>query len=290
MEPDVPIIHWLETREVLPIHHAGRRASNDRRDLSSWSEPGAAIARKPGRFLVRAVRLGVVVFRAWVTLAWPVRPTRPKHRHCRARQLSRACARALQVLRVEVHASGPVPDRGLLVANHMSYLDVLVLASLSPATFVGKTEAAAWPVFGWLARLSGTVFVPRSRRLGVRPALEQLGGVLQAGGLAVLFPEGTSSDGDDVLPFHPALLACVPAGECVHVALLRYEVPGADAGRRVAYWGRMVFGAHLLRLLCLRSIRAEVRFARCPGLPDDRKAPARHLRRAILDLRDRQNA
>lgn len=279
----------VETREALPIQHqAGRRSSRDDRDLVTWREVGIAILRSPARFLGRAVTLAGAVFRAWVTLAWAgVRASR-KSRQCRARRLSLACARGLRVLGVEVQAIGPVPHGGLLVANHVSYLDMLVLASLAPATFVAKSEVASWPVFGRLARLSGAVFVRRSMRLGVRSALAQMREVLQAGGLTVLFPEGTSSDGDQVLPFHPALLASVPAGGVVHVAHLIYKVPGADAGRLVAYWGRMLFGAHLLRLLCLRRIGVEIRFARCTGLPHDRKARAIHLRQAVLDLRDSQ--
>lgn len=286
MHTDVPILRWHETHEVLPIRLAGRRGSSDSRDLLSWRELGAAISQTPARFLGRAVRLAAEVCCALVTLSWPLPRCRTEYSRCLARRLSRTCARGLRVLRVRVVAHGPVPDRGLLVANHLGYLDALVLASLAPATFVAKSEVAAWPVFGWLTRLSGAVFVRRSRRLGVRPALEQMRQVLQAGGLTVLFPEGTSTDGAGVLPFRPALLASASPEEGVHVAFLRYEVPGGDAGRLVAYWGRLRFGVHLLRLLCLPSIRAEVRFARCAGLPQDRKARAKVLRQAILDLRD----
>ncbi|MCB1128141.1 MAG: 1-acyl-sn-glycerol-3-phosphate acyltransferase [Verrucomicrobiae bacterium] len=252
--------------------------------MSSWGEVGASIARRPGCFLGRAVRLAAAVSRAWVSLARPLACGVDDPGGDRARRLSLACVRGLRALGVEVQANGPIPDHGLLVANHVSYLDTLVLASLSPATFVAKSDVARWPVFGRLARLSGTVFIRRSRRLAVRPALQQLSRVLDAGGLVVVFPEGTSSDGEDVLPFHPALLTSVRAGDRVHVAWVSYRVPGDDAGRLVAYWGRMLFGAHLLRLLCVRGIRAEVRFARCDSLPEDRKARADHLRQAILDL------
>ena len=289
MKTDVPITRWLETREVLRIQQADGRTPQDQRDVSSWSEVRAAIVRRPARFLARSFRLVVEVLRGWVMLRWPASGTSDEQRERRARRLSVACSRGLRALGVTVQSSGPLPARGLLVANHVSYLDMLVLASLSPAIFVAKSDVANWPLFGGLARLSGAVFIRRSRRLAVKPALEQMNRVLRTGGLVVLFPEGTSSDGDRVLPFHPALLTLAPAGESVHVAFLSYQVPREDAGHLVAYWGRMVFGMHLLRLLSVRSIRAEVRFDRCDALSDDRRARAEQLRQAILDLRGRRN-
>jgi 1-acyl-sn-glycerol-3-phosphate acyltransferase len=96
-------------------------------------------------------------------------------RHCAfsSRQsLAKACAswlhhasrRVLRVLAVETRTAGRIPTAGLLVCNHLSYLDILVLASLAPCVFVAKSEVKLWPVFGWFARLAGTVFVHREKR------------------------------------------------------------------------------------------------------------------------------
>ena len=116
--------------------------------------------------------------------------------------------RALSALAARVKVTGaPVSDRPLLVTpNHCSWLDIPVIASLMPISFVAKSEVATWPVFGTLARLQRTVFVDRTRRTATGKAASELGERLADGDCMVLFPEGTSSAGDIVLPFRSALL------------------------------------------------------------------------------------
>ena len=82
----------------------------------------------------------------------------------RANWLQQSCRRALRVFHLEIEARGPIPTSGLLVCNHLSYLDILVLGALSPTVFVAKREVKLWPVFGWFAALAGTIFVDRERR------------------------------------------------------------------------------------------------------------------------------
>jgi 1-acyl-sn-glycerol-3-phosphate acyltransferase len=94
----------------------------------------------------------------------------------------------------------------LLVANHLSYLDIVLLSSLTPCVFVAKNEVKDWPVFGWFARLAGTVFVDRNDRRDAARANELIRSALREGALVVLFPEGTSSNGSTVLPFKSSLL------------------------------------------------------------------------------------
>lgn len=116
--------------------------------------------------------------------------------------------RALAALRVRVRVTGrPVADRPLLVTpNHCSWLDIPVIGSLAPLSFVAKSEVASWPLFGLLARLQRTVFVDRTRRHATGSAASELAGRLGDGDAMVLFPEGTSGRGDEVLPFRSALL------------------------------------------------------------------------------------
>ena len=98
-----------------------------------------------------------------------------------------------------------MPSSGLLVSNHLSYLDIVVLSSIRPCVFVAKRDVARWPLFGWLAHAAGTIFVDRERRFST----EFVNGIheaIAAGLPVVLFPEGTSSDGSTVLPFKSALL------------------------------------------------------------------------------------
>src|SRR6266403_2862272 len=115
--------------------------------------------------------------------------------------LQQASRRLLRIFHAQVRATGPIPKSGLLVSNHLSYLDIMVLCSLAPSIFVAKREVKHWPVFGWFARLGGTLFADRERRTQVGQLANAMRSVLNQGALVVLFPEGTSSDGQTVLPF-----------------------------------------------------------------------------------------
>lgn len=106
----------------------------------------------------------------------------------------------------------PVQDRGvLMVANHTSYLDIIVLGGNARVSFVAKSEVEGWFFFGLMAKLYETVFVERQRRSQAAAARDQLRERLQAGDALVLFPEGTSNDGNRVLPFKSALMGAVEA-------------------------------------------------------------------------------
>lgn len=101
----------------------------------------------------------------------------------------------------------PVQDRGvLMVSNHTSYLDILALGGIARVSFVAKSEVASWPLFGTFARLQRTVFVERERRSKTGESRDQIRERLLEGDALVLFPEGTSNDGNRVLPFKSALM------------------------------------------------------------------------------------
>src|ERR1043165_9219823 len=132
----------------------------------------------------------------------------------RAGWLQRSSRRVLRIFEMETHVAGSVPRDGLLACNHLSYLDVLVLAALTPSLFVAKSEVRQWPVFGWFARLAGTIFVNRSKPSQAARSADEIAVALRDGALVVLFPEGTSSGGETVLPFKSSLLE--PATRHVH--------------------------------------------------------------------------
>ena len=130
----------------------------------------------------------------------------------RAKRLQRSSRRVMRIFQVETQSVGSVPLKGLLVCNHLSYLDVLVLAALTPTLFVAKSEVRRWPVFGWFARLAGTIFVNRNKPSQTGQSADRIAVALGNGALVVLFPEGTSSGGETVLPLtercrQPGLLA-----------------------------------------------------------------------------------
>jgi 1-acyl-sn-glycerol-3-phosphate acyltransferase len=204
----------------------------------------------------------------------------------RAVWLQNGARRVLRIFGATAQASGSVPSRGLLVCNHLSYLDILVLASIAPAIFVAKCEVKSWPVLGWFARLAGTVFVNRQRRTHVSQVADEIQAALNQGTLVVLFPEGTSSGGETVLPFKSSLLE--PATRQTHslsAGLIRYELDDGDVSEEVCYWKDMTLVPHLINLLGKRTIRASVHFTQLREGSTNRKELARQLHSEVLRLK-----
>ncbi len=207
-------------------------------------------------------------------------------RAARAAWLQHACRRHLKIFGYTANVSGDIPQSGLLVSNHLSYLDILAICSTAPAAFVSKAEVRRWPLFGWLAAMGGTVFIERERRTHVGEVNREIENALAEGVLVVVFPEGTSSDGQTVLPFRaPLLEPALRGGHEIATAWIHYELPEGDAKQEVCYWGDHTFFPHLIHLLGKKSVRATLRFGRFQRTTDDRKELARQLREAILALK-----
>jgi 1-acyl-sn-glycerol-3-phosphate acyltransferase len=174
---------------------------------------------------------------------------------------------------------------GLLVSNHLSYLDIMVYAAVRPLRFVAKFEVRRWPLVGILASLGGTIFVERERSLQVGQVAQQIEQSLREGVPVLLFPEGTSSDGSSVLPFRSPLFdPAIRAGALVTAAAIRYHADDA-AEDQVSYWGDMVFAPHLFRTMCIRGLGAEISFDSPRRFPD-RKNAAREAWRQVQSLRE----
>jgi 1-acyl-sn-glycerol-3-phosphate acyltransferase len=171
----------------------------------------------------------------------------------------------------------PVQDRGvLMVANHTSYFDIIVLSGTSRVSFVAKKEVSTWPFFGTLARLQETVFVQRNRRSQTGAARDELQRRLREGDALVLFPEGTSSDGNRVLPFRTALMGAAecevgkdPDGRVQHVPVQPVSVSyvglnGVPMGREnrplFAWYGDMDLVPHLWEAVKTGPFDAVVEF------------------------------
>jgi len=208
-------------------------------------------------------------------------------RAVRARWLQHLCRRALRVLGVDWHVRGPIPSSGLLVSNHLSYLDILLLGATAPCVFVSKCEVRRWPVFGWVATLAGTLYVRRDKRSDVARVAEDIGAALDEGALVVLFPEGTTSDGREVLPFKSSLLE--PATRSPHAlaaGCIAYALPDGNVAEEVCYWRDMTLGPHLLNLLGKRGLAARVRFAELRHAHTNRKDLARQLHTEVRRLKE----
>jgi 1-acyl-sn-glycerol-3-phosphate acyltransferase len=149
----------------------------------------------------------------------------------------------------------------MIVSNHLSYLDILAYSALVPCVFVAKKEVASWPVLGVFARLAGSIFVDRTRRTKVAETNQCIATALQSGVVVLLFPEGTSSDGETVLPFRSSHLEpAIRSGATMRPAAIHYRMDGGSAAREACYWGDMTFLPHLLNLFTKRKTHACVAF------------------------------
>ncbi|MCX6968463.1 MAG: lysophospholipid acyltransferase family protein [Verrucomicrobia bacterium] len=174
---------------------------------------------------------------------------------------------------------GTPPREGILVSNHVSYLDILVHASFMPLVFISKAEVARWPIFGLLSRWAGTLFIRRELRSDVLRVAAEMPPVLQAGLVLAFFPEGTSSSGEAV--------PMVENGWQITPAFLRYELEAGDGAveDEVAYYRpETVLGPHLLNLLGKRHVRATLTYGQPQSPGTDRKALAARLHAEVCDL------
>ncbi|HEV2562123.1 MAG TPA: lysophospholipid acyltransferase family protein [Rhizomicrobium sp.] len=179
---------------------------------------------------------------------------------------------------IRVHVIGtPVQDRGvLMVANHSSWLDILAIAASARVSFVAKSEVKTWPFFSTMARLAETVFVERERRSKVGETRDELRERLRAGDAIMLFPEGTSSDGNRVLPFKSALMGAAEielgadaGGYARHVpvqpvSVTHIAVHGIPMGREnrplFAWYGDMDLAPHLWEALTTGPVDIVIEF------------------------------
>ena len=203
--------------------------------------------------------------------------------------LHRWTARALRWFGIRLRVEGTPPASGLLVSNHLGYLDVFVLSAIAPTVFVSNHEVGSWPLAGVLAKMAGTVFIDCGRRTEVARVGATLVSLVDAGQPVALFLEGTSSGGEDVRPFHSSLLApAVRNGWQVTPAFIAYDAPGVSASRELCYWGDAVFFPHFLNLLGLRGAEAHVRFGAAITAEGDRRSLAVSLRQQVCALGLRQ--
>ena len=193
---------------------------------------------------------------------------------------------SLSIVGGRLSVIGVPPRSGLIVSNHLSYIDIAALGSSCPCSFVSKAEVGAWPFIGWAAGLAGTVFVRRAHRSEVSGQVQDIKNALGRGVPVVLFPEGTSTDGSQVLPFRSALLqAALETGCDVTPVALSYRAdPPGDTVRDICWWGGVGFLPHLWRFLGLRSFEARVVFGESCPAQADRKAEAIRFHGEVCSL------
>jgi 1-acyl-sn-glycerol-3-phosphate acyltransferase len=140
--------------------------------------------------------------------------------------------------------------RGLIVTNHISWLDVFVLNAVVPMRFVAKSEVRRWPVIGWLCARAQTLFIERGKARSAARVNVQLVELLQHGECLAVFPEGTTTDGASVAHFHSSLLQpAIDAGSLVHPVAIRYQDTAGAHSIAAAYIDDLSFGASMWSIL-----------------------------------------
>jgi 1-acyl-sn-glycerol-3-phosphate acyltransferase len=211
------------------------------------------------RLIRRAVALGYVLI-ASIFRLWLIRLHGDLTFNQRAIWLQQTCIRVLRSMAIRCEIEGSVPTHGLVVSNHLSYLDIVVLSAAMPCFFVAKAEINGWPYFGKAARAGGTIFIDRSSLASAGRVTAELTERLKLPIPVLLFPEGTSTDGT-MQPFHtrlfqPAIEAEIP----ITAASIRYTSDDGTPERELCWYGDDAFAPHLLKTLRTPGIQARLTF------------------------------
>jgi 1-acyl-sn-glycerol-3-phosphate acyltransferase len=193
--------------------------------------------------------------------------------------------KTLRVLGVRLQAEGqPHVGPVLLVANHVSWMDIIAIHAVCPqARFVSKADVGRWPVIGRLVDAAGTLYIERERKRDALRVVHQMAEALQRGDTVAVFPEGTTSDGTGLLPFHANLLqAVITSGAPVQPVALRFSDPQHAVSPAAAYIGDTSLVQSLWWIACADGLVARVRMLPAEGARHaDRRALAERLRQQI---------
>ena len=170
----------------------------------------------------------------------------------------------LRILAVEMRIEGPPPHWSgpvMVVANHVSWLDIFVISSVRATRFIAKRDIRDWPVVGWIVEKAGTLFLQREAKRDLARMGEQVHAALAAHDCVGLFPEGTTTEGDHLLKFHGSLFepAIRNAARIVPV-VLRYETPAGALCTNASFAGEITFMQSFARIVRERRIAVRVEF------------------------------
>ncbi len=237
--------------------------------------------------LWRLTRALVQALRGWFTIRWRFPRLSASERQHEVQAWARGMLSVLGV-RLEVQGTPGAQGPLLLVSNHVSWLDILVLHSARYCRFVSKADVHHWPLIGPLATGAGTLYIERASRRDAMRVVHQMAQALREGDVLAVFPEGTTGDGTTVLPFHANLLqAAIAAPAPVQpVALSFLDRASGQPTLRPCYIGEDTLLQSLWRTVTGDPITARVRF----GVPQshdgrDRRAWAADLREDLITLR-----
>lgn len=200
-------------------------------------------------------------------------------------EVQRWSRQMLRALGISLHMEGEAPQQGplLLVANHLSWLDILVVHAARHCRFVSKSEVHHWPLIGPMAAAGGTLFIERASRRDAMRVVHHMAESLQRGDMLAIFPEGTTGDGSVLLPFHANLIqAAISAHAPVMPLGLQYVQANGQPSRAVLYIGDDTLVGSVLRTLGAPAFTARVRFGQVQEAQGrDRRQWAQDLHEAV---------
>lgn len=228
---------------------------------TSWGQP----PKRSNGFLIRTLRLVRLVLHLLVGVIKAALLLPLVGRARRTELIRRWSAGVLAILNVRLIAKGEVPDSSaadvMFVANHISWLDIYLLDAVCPVRFVAKAEVRAWPVIGWLAVKIGTLFIERTRRHDTARAGREVVDALRQGDCVAVFPEGTTSNGTLLRPFHASLLqSAITSGARLWPVAIRYVHRDGTVNLSPAYVDNMSFADSLFRILDEPDLEAEITY------------------------------
>ena len=237
--------------------------------------------RRTPRAVWRLMRVTLQGLGGLLTCALVFPFIQPPHR---MRHVGAWSARTLRALGLALDVQG-APRAGpvLFTANHISWLDILAINAVHPARFVSKADVRHWPLLGWMVACGGTLFIERERKRDALRVVHQVAEALKAGETLAVFPEGTTSDGQRVLPFHANLLqAAISTETPVQAIALRYADAAAPVSLAAAYIGDTTLAQSMWAVVMAEGLRVSVTMLPAQGTRHlDRRALAERLQLEI---------
>ena len=243
----------------------------------------SSLPQRPAIFrLLRRIALflhlagGFAVVLLWFPLIG--RQHREKLKACWSRRL-------LSIIGLRLEMKGEIAPGALIVSNHVSWIDIFAISAVRPAAFVAKSEIAGWPLVGLLCRKTDAIFIERGSHRHAQHVAHDMASRLTAGKSVAFFPEGTTTEGDRLLPFHAALFQpAIAAGVAVQPVLIRYRDGHGQPTTAPAYAGDTSFGQCLAATLAEEGLVAELTcLAPIPSAGTERRVLAGRCAKAIGD-------
>jgi 1-acyl-sn-glycerol-3-phosphate acyltransferase len=173
-------------------------------------------------------------------------------------------AKLLRILNIEALVGGEPPPgaAAMIVANHVSWIDIFLIASVRPTRFIAKSEIRGWPIAGWIADRAGTLFIRRDQLRDMARIDARVREMLVQGDCVGLFPEGITTEGDELRKFHSSLFEpAVANGARVHAAAIRYEHLDGSLCRQMSFIGERTFMESMGLIVRQKAVRARITFA-----------------------------